>query len=745
MDKKENFIKNCIAFMFIFCLSFSFITKSVNPFIFSSAFALIFAGVNIIVVILGVVLGLLLYFKTYLSLLVILNLTSCLILYSIICKIIKKRKISDILGYILLIIAQIVFIYLNFNSKTNIISSVLSCFSSILFFYIYKTIFSSILNKKLDSIYTIDEKICGFIGLTSVFLGISNLSVCNFYFIYIIAFITIYFSSLILDFKHSLIISLCAGLPQAIIYSNILSLSLFLIFAIISKLTSVFNKYYMVIITSVADLLLGLVFNAYFSYSYINLIYLFVSGLIIILIPNRVYNNLKGLFNRNNNLFLDKAYSGFIHENEMQIFNKLKNSLINLKNFYKLNLFKSATKEDFINFLGAEIINNNCTMCSMNCSFSLDKIKELIEYSLINNLSINNLPANFNTNCIFLQKIISEINDSIVDFNNNNKKAQEYNEKIMCSLENINCFYNIIDVIDKNKINKKEYKKISKNTIINEFAYYFIIVKEVLVLEDENNIKEIFLIMNSNFTKTILAGDILSKIFKQKIIFNSEKNINIYGYKMLIFKTMPKYTISFGACQKSKQEKCGDSYAFLKNTFGSNFIALADGMGTGKIASEKSKNVIDIISNLVYYNIDLNNLALILNNLFIKTNSAVFSTLDLAQIDLYSGKLDLIKLASPISIIKRQEKLEVLSGKSLPVGVLETIEPTIIKTYLSSGDFLIICSDGIVDSLTEEGLFKLINTTPLLSSQLLAETIVEESFYLGNNLDDLTCVVIKII
>ena len=102
-------------------------------------------------------------------------------------------------------------------------------------------------------------------------------------------------------------------------------------------------------------------------------------------------------------------------------------------------------------------------------------------------------------------------------------------------------------------------------------------------------------------------------------------------------------------------------------------------------------------------------------------------------------------MASPISILKHEQNLEIFSGNSLPLGVIDKIEPSIINTTLTSGDYMVLCSDGVADSLTEEGLISLINTSPLLSPQLLAETIVEESFYLSKNLDDLTCVVIKII
>ena len=745
MNKKEKFITNIITFLFILFLSFSFLIKSVNPFIFSAPFALIFIEANIYIVIFSLLCGLLLYFKTSLALLIVLNLTSCLILFKIILVINKKRKIPKIFSYILLIFSQTIFIYLNFNSKTNIICSVLSCFSSLLFLYIYKTIFKAIKNKRLNSIYTIDEKICLFVSIISLFIGIYNINFYNFKIYYLISFIVIYFLALVLDFKYGVIISVAMGLPPALIYSNVLCLSLFLILTIVANFAAKINKYYMVILISITDLLLGVVFNVYFSYSYINLIYLLLAMLVILLIPNKIFNNLKSVFNNKNSMILEKAYSNYIYNNKNKIYFSLKNSLKNLKNFYKLNLYKTINKEDFINFLAAEIKNNNCQTCSINCNLDIKKIKDLIEFSFINKLNINNLPANFNHNCVFLQKIISEINDSILDFNQNNNTVEDKNKSLVNYIESVDNFYNILDLLEKNNINKKEYKKISNNTIINEFAYYSIIIKEAMVFENSDLVKEIYLIVRPNFTKTILASEILSNIFKQKIIFEAENNINIYGWKMLIFKTMPKFSLNFGVCQKSKQEKCGDSYAYLKNNNGNSFIALADGMGTGNLAHEKSQNVIDIITNLVNSNIDLKNLSLVLNNVLLKVNSSIFSTLDLAQINLYSGKLDLIKLSSPISIVKRQNNIEVFTAKSLPIGVLEDIQPSYIKTYLTSGDFLVICSDGVVDSLKEEGLIKLINTTPLLSAQLLAETIIEESFYLSDNIDDLTCLVIKVI
>ena len=72
-----------------------------------------------------------------------------------------------------------------------------------------------------------------------------------------------------------------------------------------------------------------------------------------------------------------------------------------------------------------------------------------------------------------------------------------------------------------------------------------------------------------------------------------------------------------------------------------------------------------------------------------------FACIDMATVNLDTGRADIIKIGSPLGFLLADDSIEILESNSLPLGVLEGVRPTALQRSLSDGNVLLLISDGI--------------------------------------------------
>ena len=192
----------------------------------------------------------------------------------------------------------------------------------------------------------------------------------------------------------------------------------------------------------------------------------------------------------------------------------------------------------------------------------------------------------------------------------------------------------------------------------------------------------------------------------------------------------------------------GDSFSFFAMDDGNYHICLSDGMGSGARANQESEMVVDLLQKFIEAGfrkeiaIKLMNSAMVLQG---EENS--FSTLDYAMIDLYSGKLELIKIGGAATFIKRGEQVETICDGTLPAGADVHMEVETVKKQLGNGDFLVMVTDGVIEYLhvrnPKETLEDIISSIRTDNAGVLAEQILEQVLIRmgGHAMDDMTVLV----
>ncbi len=195
----------------------------------------------------------------------------------------------------------------------------------------------------------------------------------------------------------------------------------------------------------------------------------------------------------------------------------------------------------------------------------------------------------------------------------------------------------------------------------------------------------------------------------------------------------------------------GDNYTFGEGD-NNYFVALSDGMGTGKRAKDESNTAIELLESFLEAKFDKELTLKTINSiLMLKSNDEIFTTFDISLLDLYSGKLQVIKMGAPATFIKRKNEVKIINYQSLPVGILKDVDFNIYEEYLEDGDIIIMMSDGVLEANrnienVEKWMKDIIKSINSINPKVIADTILEVAKKISKNQirDDMTVLVTKV-
>lgn len=196
----------------------------------------------------------------------------------------------------------------------------------------------------------------------------------------------------------------------------------------------------------------------------------------------------------------------------------------------------------------------------------------------------------------------------------------------------------------------------------------------------------------------------------------------------------------------------GDMISEAKLQDGKYLLAISDGMGTGPNARRNSKIAISMLERMLMSGFKKDTSINLINSAIITSNNEdVYATLDVAILDLYAGKIELLKNGACPTYIKENTSISMISSNSLPAGVLNNMQIDTFEKELKDGSIIVMCSDGVIDSSSEYARAELWVKTLLQeiqtdSPERIADILLKET--LDNNYgkakDDITIIVTKI-
>lgn len=252
-----------------------------------------------------------------------------------------------------------------------------------------------------------------------------------------------------------------------------------------------------------------------------------------------------------------------------------------------------------------------------------------------------------------------------------------------------------------------------------------------------------------------LIAPMLSDILGETILVTSEE-CSAYpnGFCHVTFRSAKAYAVDTGVAHAAKDGGLvsGDSYSMIELGGGKLAIAISDGMGNGERAHHESQETLQLLQKILQSGIEEKVAIKSVNSvLSLRTTDEIFSTLDLAMIDLQNASAKFLKIGSTPSFIKRGGKVSKIQASNLPMGILQEFEVDVVSEQLKAGDLLIMMSDGVFEGPKHVENFDLwmkrkITELQTNKPQEIADLIMEEVIRsrAGSIEDDMTVVVAKI-
>ncbi len=639
------------------------------------------------------------------------------------------------------------------------------------FYKIFVNGLACIKNFNEKKAFTIEELIASVLIISLASLAFNNVNIFSLN----ISNIIIIFMIMVLGWKNGMLVGAVSGISIGLAVSFIdstsfVQISMFAISGILSGILNRFGK-----IGVIIGFLLG---NAILTYwvrgASTMIIYfreIFIASIGLLLVPNRIKFEIEDLIGKDK--LLDNSGERRLEQKNEEVFNKLKtlsemfNELMTTPNKEEI-----ATSESFVqdfldnleeiklNIFYEEISNENTGIAKDICEVLIQN-EILLDKDLIEILNQHNnyvvQDANIRND---LQEVVKIANRTLKIFQINRAKEEERKNTMKSMNENLKGVVKVIDkcaeeIVTKpknefsNKEKEVEFLLKSKNINVQNC--------QIKQLKNEKYIIELKLNYTDNRVreKDVIKNiaDIISKSIGTKIILQRERKNEEKEEYYQVYASEDKFVLQVGSAKitKDNSEISGDCSLQIKLADGKYLLAIADGMGSGEKAREYSKLSLRLIKQMLVAGFNNEESVKMINSrINYLGGSKRFSTLDMSVLDLFIGKVQILKNAACTTYIKDRKNIKKIKSENLPVGMIDDIELKSQTVDVEDGNILVMCSDGVLDSKSEENSDWIENFLKNVSTnnvQKIADLILAEAIdnSYGIAQDDMTVIVSKIV
>lgn len=751
-----NILKYALFFAIMCIFSIAGIKSQIYPFLPAFYIALCWCDQDIYVVSLFYIIAGLLNPFTFLNLFQLL----CSAFIVVICFLIHKKankKIPLWLVGLYFVLSQILRSYFSFSSVNDIVPIVVTMFLGLLFLYACINIFRVLLVKKIGLKLTIDEKICLASFFAIIGTGLSSIDIFGFSLANVFAVFVILICTYVFDKSIPIIFAVSFGLGIALKSGEVTNLATYVCMALASITFRTNGKYFSVLSILLIDVVVGLYLNGYPNYSYKILISTILGEILFLCVSNskiemlKTYfyqksseNALKNMVNRSRDNLCKKMYS------LSEIFAEMDRSF---KSTVKGTLPASEAKQ----MLKDDVYQKICANCPQkhHCHRVIQNQTEEIFNGILSagisrgKVTMLDIPPLFSTRCNQTGIILNYINQLLANY----KQYTYFSSSVDMSRALVaDEFGGVSKLLQKLANDTKELVEFNQDLeqkITDDLAYINIMATEVFAYQSNGEILCTITLRTIDIENEKLIS-VLNKNFGTKMQIVSIQPSNHQNFVVVTFGVSPKYDCIFGSSGTNKFgfTTSGDSYTFIKLDNNKIMLSICDGMGSGEDAQKTSDTTISLIENFYRANFDEQTVLSSVNRLLSMQMTDNYTAVDVATIDLSNATCDIIKVGSPACFIKSGEETEKISGTgSLPVGILETIEPSVNKRMLNPNDIVILMSDGVVDAFDNDEKLKVyINNITSQNPQEICDQILQKALLLddGQAKDDMTVLATRI-
>jgi len=427
-----------------------------------------------------------------------------------------------------------------------------------------------------------------------------------------------------------------------------------------------------------------------------------------------------------------------------------------LQNIYRSLVHKSAPMDEMTKIMSAQISGEVCGNCPNRgvCYMQVGAEAEIVAcFNKVayvglerGKVSFLDIPQNLTIRCTRLNNVLVTTNRLLQERLQREATAQVLDTGKILMAQLLQGLNKLMIKFADDVCGSVVFDNDLANLIKDELLYRNIVASDCLIVRSSKNEYQVSVLVRRQDAKNQAIAQTVSRVVKHKMQLDSIDDGETAGFSIVTVKTSPQYQIIFGIAQVAKRfgDTCGDIYSFLRVNSEKTLMAVCDGMGAGARAEHAATLALSLVENFYKAGFPNEMIMTSVNQLLQISAGDVFSALDIAVFNLNSGEVDFIKVGASDGFIKRDRTVEVVEAGSLPIGVLDEMQPKVTRAVLTNGDIIVLCSDGVVDSFSDRlSLANFINNLEVGNVQELADTILREAIARSGNIaiDDCTVAV----
>ncbi len=611
-------------------------------------------------------------------------------------------------------------------------------------------------NKNAKLKLSIDELMCVLSLVCVLSMGVASLNIFKIETFKIVGVFLILSLSYVCNTSVLLTIVSMFGLGVSMHFLNSSYIAVFVIMALCAVGFKSSYKIIACLALILCEVVFGLYFVSYNSFTVYSLISVVCGELIFLFIPSKLLSSFNARFSGSNEGVVVRGIVNRSRENLCKRMREISNVFLEMDIVYKQMVKGVLSEPDAKKMILDELCNKCCKDCAnkgkcfrINGEKSKEVFNDVVniafEKSKINLLDV---PQYLTTNCVKTNAVILTLNNLIKSYKHylvmqNNLDASKI--LIADQLRGVSGLINALaDEVNLNIV----YDLSNETRIKEELNYKNICCLDALVYNEKANVNNVSIIIAEKQPDKAKIEKIVSKVLGCRMAVCDVNDGGVAGTWEIVLKNKANFDVVFGCASQTKTGKVlsGDTHSIVKIDDGKYIVALCDGMGSGEEAHKISDLTITLIENFYKAGFENDIILNSVNKLLSLNNSETFSALDVCVVDLRKCLIDFIKLGSPCGFVKHGAQTEIIESSGLPIGVLEEMKPHITKKVFSGSDMVVLVSDGVSDAfINPENLKTFINNLSTINPQTLADEVLNEAVNLvgGNCADDFTVLAVR--
>ena len=245
----------------------------------------------------------------------------------------------------------------------------------------------------------------------------------------------------------------------------------------------------------------------------------------------------------------------------------------------------------------------------------------------------------------------------------------------------------------------KQEKRIKK-----ELLSAGIFVKEYYRTENRNGYTEIGLVVKAQektYFDVIDIAELISEVTHLSMLAEADGPLYVHDeWVFLRFQEETRFQIygGFAKVTKEGEEISGDNYLMREFGEGTYIAAIADGMGSGAEACRDSENMLTLVEKYIESGFSVRNCIHVCDELlYVQYGGERSVSLDLLELNQYTGECCFYKNGSTASYLIRKNKIREIAADRLSLGINPRVDGYRETVYLHDQDVVLLASDGVLD------------------------------------------------